>query len=106
MAVMPTNVLSFMSDIAPLVTAMIGAPSLSGTLASLPLFVAIARVLPSIFWSVPRTLAGVSSATALMLVATHAATTRTTAESLILDDMHSSLFWRIVLARYGTPDAA
>jgi hypothetical protein len=29
MAVMPTNVLLFMSDIAPLVTAITGAPSLS-----------------------------------------------------------------------------
>ena len=45
MAVMPTNVLLFMSDIAPLVTAITGAPSLSGTFASL--FVVIVRLLPS-----------------------------------------------------------
>jgi hypothetical protein len=53
----------------------------------LPLFVAIVRVLPSIFWSVPRTLAGVSSANTLTPVATHATKATAIVENLTFGDM-------------------
>src|SRR4029077_8428188 len=45
-AVMPTNELSWMSDIAPFTVAMTGAPSLSWTVVGVPLRVLIVSMLP------------------------------------------------------------
>ena len=95
-AVMPTKVLLFISDIAPFVTATTGAPALSVTVVSLPLRVWTVRLLPSILSSVPRTRAGVSSANAAAVPKTHAATPTAIPQIFTFLDMTILPFFRFL----------